>query len=45
LILLFEDPTTQEELRAEMIDVLHTCGWKKAALYNLKLLDSVLKES
>lgn len=39
----------QEELlndmRKEIISVLQEHGWTRAALYNLKLMDSVLKES
>lgn len=32
-------------LRAEMIDVLGREGWAKTSLYNLKLMDSVMKET
>ncbi|CEJ58143.1 hypothetical protein PMG11_06813 [Penicillium brasilianum] len=35
----------QEELREEMVRVLRADGWEKSAMYNLKLLDSVLKET
>lgn len=35
----------QEELREEMVRVLQADGWEKSAMYNLKLLDSVLKET
>ena len=33
------------ELREEIVNVLSADGWKKTSLYNLKLLDSVIKES
>jgi cytochrome P450 len=33
-----------QELRDEMATVLRVDGWKKTALFNMKLLDSVLKE-
>lgn len=32
-------------LRKEIVDVLQEHGWKKASLYEMKLLDSVIKES
>jgi hypothetical protein len=32
-------------LRTEMIDVLGCEGWAKTSLYNLKLMDSVMKET
>ncbi|KAI1322177.1 cytochrome P450 [Xylariaceae sp. FL0255] len=34
-----------EPLRAEIQGVLGEAGWKKSSLYDMKLLDSVLKES
>ncbi|KAL1955895.1 hypothetical protein VTO42DRAFT_7968 [Malbranchea cinnamomea] len=34
-----------QELRREVITVLQEEGWKKTALYKLKLMDSTLKES
>lgn len=34
-----------DELRREIIAVLSSEGWKKTGLYNLKLLDSVIKEA
>ncbi|KAJ5388865.1 cytochrome P450 monooxygenase [Penicillium cosmopolitanum] len=39
------DPDLLTELRQEIISVIPTHGWTRAALYNLKLMDSVLKES
>ncbi|GAB1201377.1 hypothetical protein APSETT444_010769 [Aspergillus pseudonomiae] len=45
LILLADDPILVDALRLEMVEVLRTYGWQKAALYNLKLLDSALQES
>lgn len=38
-------PELVAALRAEMIDVLGREGWAKTSLYNLKLLDSVMKET
>ena len=38
-------PELIEPLRAEIISVLGKDGWSKHSLYNLKLMDSVLKES
>lgn len=42
---LAQNPEYIKPLREEVIAVLGTQGWKKSALYNLKLLDSVMKES
>ncbi|KAK1762684.1 cytochrome P450 [Phialemonium atrogriseum] len=42
---LAQNPEYIQPLREEVIDVLGKLGWKKTSLYNLKLLDSVLKES
>ncbi|KAG6040948.1 hypothetical protein E4U41_006539 [Claviceps citrina] len=38
-------PELIEPLRNEVISVLGVAGWSKHSLYNLKLMDSVLKES
>lgn len=38
-------PDVVVALRAEMIDVLGREGWAKTSLYNLKLMDSVMKET
>lgn len=38
-------PELVAALRAEMIDVLGREGWAKTSLYNLKLMDSVMKET
>ncbi|KAH8757296.1 cytochrome P450 [Diaporthe sp. PMI_573] len=38
-------PDLVAALRAEMIDVLGREGWAKTSLYNLKLMDSVMKET
>ncbi|KAH7389954.1 GA14-synthase [Pyrenochaeta sp. MPI-SDFR-AT-0127] len=40
-----KDPTLIEALRAEITTVLANGTWNKNSLYNLKLMDSVLKES
>jgi cytochrome P450 len=42
---LAQNPEYIQPLREEVIEVLGKQGWKKTSLYNLKLLDSVLKES
>ncbi|KAI1843278.1 hypothetical protein JX266_010452, partial [Neoarthrinium moseri] len=38
-------PTVAAQIRAEVIQVLSDGGWSKQALYNMKLMDSFLKES
>lgn len=38
-------PELVEDLRKEIVQVLGAEGWKKTSLYNLKLVDSVVKES
>ena len=38
-------PGLVEELRKEIAEVLGAEGWKKTSLYNLKLVDSLIKES
>ncbi|RGP68396.1 ent-kaurene oxidase [Fusarium longipes] len=45
LLLLAGRPQYVEDLRKEMIQVLKEHGWKKLALYNMKLLDSTIKET
>ncbi|KAF1921226.1 cytochrome P450 monooxygenase [Ampelomyces quisqualis] len=40
-----KDPSLIDALRAEIITVLGNGTWTKNSLYNLKLMDSVLKES
>ena len=42
---LARNPELVGELREEMVTALGAGGWKKASLYNMKLLDSVIKES
>lgn len=42
---LAQHPEMLEPLRNEIVDVLQQHGWKKTSLYNMKLLDSVIKES
>ncbi|KAI9836022.1 MAG: hypothetical protein M1819_001633 [Sarea resinae] len=41
---LAQNPEYIQPLRDEVIAVLGNQGWKKTSLYNMKLLDSVLKE-
>lgn len=45
LLHLAQRPKVVEELRQEISDVLRADGWKKTSLYNMKLLDSVIKET
>ncbi|PSN67367.1 cytochrome P450 monooxygenase-like protein [Corynespora cassiicola Philippines] len=45
LLRLADDPSQIQPLREEMITVLKAEGWKKSALYNMKLLDSAIKEA
>ncbi|KAK2740064.1 cytochrome p450 monooxygenase [Colletotrichum kahawae] len=45
LVDIAHNPEIIEPLRKEIIDVLSEGGWKKTSLYNMKLLDSVVKES
>lgn len=42
---LCDQPDLVQALRDEAIEVLREDGWKKTALYKMKLMDSVLKES
>lgn len=42
---LAQNPEYIKPLREEVIRVLGEQGWKKTSLYNMKMLDSVLKES
>ncbi|KAI1491320.1 cytochrome P450 [Biscogniauxia mediterranea] len=42
---LAENPQYIQPLRDEVVGVLRAEGWKKSALYNMKLLDSAIKES
>lgn len=39
------NPDLIDDLRKEIVTVIGEGGWKKTSLYNLKLMDSVLKES
>ena len=45
LINLVKNPSIIEALREEMTTVLNEHGWSKNALFKMKLLDSVIKES
>ncbi|KAI9151275.1 cytochrome p450 monooxygenase [Paramyrothecium foliicola] len=45
LLKLAESPEFIIPLREEIIDVLKTGGWSKTALFNMKLLDSAIKET
>jgi cytochrome P450 len=45
LMNLVQRPGLIDDLRAEIIEVFKAEGWTKPALFNLKLMDSVLKET
>lgn len=45
LVDLANHPEVVDDLRKEILEVLREGGWKKTSLYNMKLLDSVVKES
>jgi cytochrome P450 len=45
LVDLIKHPDALQAVREEMVKVLKAEGWKKTSLYNMKLLDSVIKES
>ncbi|KAI1310734.1 cytochrome P450 monooxygenase [Xylaria venustula] len=45
LLDLIRHPETLKAVRDEIVQVLKAEGWKKTSLYNMKLLDSVIKES
>ncbi|KAN0073138.1 cytochrome p450 [Elaphomyces granulatus] len=45
LVDLCNDPELIDSLRKEVITVITSEGWKRSALQNLKLMDSVMKES
>lgn len=45
MVQIAQHPGLDGELRTEVARVLRAEGWKKTSLYNMKLLDSVIKES
>lgn len=45
ILLLAREPELMDPLREEMIRVLKQDGWSKTSLYNMKLLDSTMKEA
>lgn len=45
LVDLIQHPEYIEAVREEVVRVLREHGWQKSSLYNMKLLDSVIKES
>ncbi|KZL84776.1 ent-kaurene oxidase [Colletotrichum incanum] len=45
MLRIAEHPELFDALRKEIVEVLGVEGWKKTALFNMKLMDSVLKES
>ncbi|KAK1465171.1 ent-kaurene oxidase [Colletotrichum melonis] len=45
MLRLMVRPQLMEDVRAEIVTVLRKEGWTKAALFNMKLLDSVIKEA
>ncbi|KAI1436258.1 cytochrome P450 [Xylaria sp. CBS 124048] len=42
---LLEHPESLKAVRDEIVEVLRTQGWNKMSLYQMKLLDSVIKET
>lgn len=42
---IIQNPQILPPLREEIISVISEGGWKKTTLYNLKLMDSVIKEA
>ncbi|KAK1723101.1 cytochrome P450 [Colletotrichum acutatum] len=45
MLRLMVRPQLMEDVRAEIVTVLRKEGWTKSALFNMKLLDSVIKEA
>ncbi|KAL0944766.1 cytochrome p450 monooxygenase [Colletotrichum truncatum] len=45
MLRIAENPDLFGALRKEIVDVLSVEGWRKTALYNMKITDSVLKEA
>ncbi|KAJ3940979.1 uncharacterized protein N0V96_008854 [Colletotrichum fioriniae] len=45
MLRLMVRPKLMEDVRAEIVAVLRKEGWTKSALFNMKLLDSVIKEA
>lgn len=45
LVALLQHPGTLQAVRDEAVRVLEAEGWKKTSLYNMKLMDSALKET
>ncbi|KAI1741756.1 cytochrome P450 monooxygenase [Xylaria scruposa] len=45
LVELIKHPEAMQAVRDEIAHVLRQDGWKKTSLYNLKLMDSVIKET
>ena len=45
LLCIAQHPECVHAMRQEIVSVLNADGWKKTSLYNLKLMDSVMKES
>ncbi|WQF76631.1 Putative cytochrome P450 [Colletotrichum destructivum] len=45
LVDLAKNPDVIKDLQKEVITTLNESGWKKNSLYNMKLMDSVIKES
>ncbi|GAP87065.1 putative cytochrome p450 [Rosellinia necatrix] len=42
---LIQHPETMQAVRDEIVRILRADGWQKSSLYNMKLLDSVMKET
>jgi cytochrome P450 len=45
MLLLAREPALIDPLRQEMVHALQTNGWSKSSLFNMKLVDSTMKEA
>lgn len=45
MLLLAAEPALVDPLRAKMVSVLRKDGWSKTSLFNMKLVDSTMKEA
>lgn len=45
MLFLANEPNLITPLREEIVQILKAEGWRKTALYNMKLMDSALKET
>ncbi|KAI0102283.1 cytochrome P450 monooxygenase [Nemania sp. FL0031] len=45
IVNLIQHPESMQAVRDEIVQVLGTDGWKKTSLYNMKVMDSAIKET